>query len=62
MALEQRKPKGVIHHSDQGSQAAFNRSSQHPALKELQWGNLNTAAADVECDHRLDQLVTHQLA
>ena len=29
MALEQRKPKGVIHHSDQGSQGGFNRSSQH---------------------------------
>ena len=29
MAREQRKPKGVIHHSDQGSQGGFNRSSQH---------------------------------
>jgi transposase InsO family protein len=29
MALEQRKAKGVIHHSDQGSQGGFNRSSQH---------------------------------
>ena len=29
MGLEQRKPKGVIHHSDQGSQGGFNRSSQH---------------------------------
>ena len=29
MALEQRKPKGVIHHSDQGSQGGFNWSSQH---------------------------------
>jgi putative transposase len=28
MALQQRKPDGVIHHSDQGSQGAFNRSSQ----------------------------------
>jgi transposase InsO family protein len=29
MAQEQRKAKGVIHHSDQGSQGGFNRSSQH---------------------------------
>jgi len=30
MALAQRKPEHVIHHSDQGSQGGFNRSSQHP--------------------------------
>ena len=29
MALTQRRPVGVIHHSDQGSQGGFNRSSQH---------------------------------
>ena len=29
MALAARKPKNVIHHSDQGSQGGFNRSSQH---------------------------------
>jgi putative transposase len=29
MALSQRKPESVIHHSDQGSQGGFNRSSQH---------------------------------
>lgn len=29
MALEQRKPKGVIHHSDKSSQGGFNRSMQH---------------------------------
>ena len=29
MAIAQRKPDGVIHHSDQGSQGGFNRSSQH---------------------------------
>ena len=28
MALLQRKPKAVIHHSDQGSQGGFKRSSQ----------------------------------
>ena len=29
MALAMRRPKGVIHHSDQGSQGGFKRSSQH---------------------------------
>jgi transposase InsO family protein len=28
-AVGQRRPKDVIHHSDQGSQLEFNRSSQH---------------------------------
>ena len=30
MAIGQRRPNDVIHHSDQGSQLGFNRSSQHP--------------------------------
>ncbi len=29
MALQQRRPEAVIHHSDQGSQGRFNRSLQH---------------------------------
>ena len=29
MAVKRRRPKKVIHHSDQGSQGGFNRSSQH---------------------------------
>jgi putative transposase len=29
MALGQRRPTEVIHHSDQGSQGGFKRSSQH---------------------------------
>jgi putative transposase len=29
MALQQRRPNGVIHHSDHGSQGGFKRSSQH---------------------------------
>jgi putative transposase len=29
MAIAQRRPRTVIHHSDQGSQLRFNRSSQH---------------------------------
>ncbi len=30
MAVVQRKPKNVIHHSDQGSQGGLDWSSQHP--------------------------------
>jgi transposase InsO family protein len=30
MALATRRPKGVIHHSDQGSQGGLKWSSQHP--------------------------------
>ena len=29
MALAQRRPRDVVHHSDKGSQPGFNRSSQH---------------------------------
>ena len=32
MAVKQRRPKGVIHHSNQGSQGEFNRSSQHSGI------------------------------
>ena len=38
MALQQRKPEGVIHHSDQGSQGEFNRLSQHQRTRSgLRW-------------------------
>src|SRR6266851_3563564 len=32
IALGQRRPRGVIHHSDHGSQGRFKRSSQHKVL------------------------------
>jgi putative transposase len=35
MAASQRRPRGVIHHSDQGSQLAFKGSSQHLEIEEL---------------------------
>ena len=35
MALHTRKPGSVIHHSDQGSQGVFNRSSQHRVEKHI---------------------------
>ena len=37
MALGQRRPAAVIHHSDQGSQGEFKRSSQHLDRGELRW-------------------------
>lgn len=46
MAWFRRKPApGLIHHSDRGSQPEFNRSSQHPNFKELQWVKRNTGGA-----------------
>jgi putative transposase len=37
MAVGQRRPKAVIHHSDQGSQGGFNWSSQHQPEGMLRW-------------------------
>ena len=37
MAVGQRRPKGVIHHSDQGSQGGFGWSSQHRGGGWLRW-------------------------
>ena len=38
MAVRRRQPRAVIHHSDQGSQPEFKRSSQH-SLYELDAGD-----------------------
>ena len=35
MAITQRRPSNVIHHSDQGTQGRFNRSSQHLKMEVL---------------------------
>ena len=35
MAIAQRNPEGVIHHSDRGSQGGFNWWSQHLVIKEV---------------------------
>ena len=35
VALTQRKPQAVIHHSDQGSQGGFNRSLQHRVKRQI---------------------------
>src|SRR5271169_6233179 len=36
MAIGQRRPAAVIHHSDQGSQTGFKRSSQHYVLAQVE--------------------------
>ena len=41
MALGQRRPSGVIHHSDQGSQGRFKRSSQY--LDRGNWDDYSKA-------------------
>src|ERR1700687_2125390 len=49
MAWFRRRPApGVMHHSERGSQGSFNRSSQHPEIRELQWQQQNMVAVDVE--------------
>jgi putative transposase len=42
-----RPPAGLIHHTDRGSQGEFNRSSQHPEIREFQWQQQNMVAVDV---------------
>jgi putative transposase len=39
MAIEQRKPEGVIHHSDQGCQLGFKEPSQHLNNEDSRWRN-----------------------
>ena len=41
MALAQRRPEAVIHHSDRGCQGRFNRSSQRLNDEELRWEHRN---------------------
>ena len=53
MALKMRRPRGVIHHSDQGSQGGFKQSSQHfdgegcDGQEEATVGSMWTAAIAV---------------
>jgi putative transposase len=42
MALLQRRPQGVILHSDQGCQGGFNRSSQHLNRGGVAWGEVQS--------------------
>lgn len=54
MAPSQRRPANVIHHSDQGTQPGFERSSQHlETEEELRWVRRSAAADRIErCGRR----------
>jgi hypothetical protein len=53
MALEQRRPWGVIHHSDQGCQGEFNRSSQH-LMEVWRW---NRRDVDAQTEQRASRCI-----
>jgi putative transposase len=54
MALTHRRPaRGLIWHSDQGSQGGFNRSSQHLVMEVVRDGCWEASAGD-SCDARAD--------
>ena len=59
MALGQRRATGVIHHSDQGCQGGFKRSSQHLDSEELRWDRASVVGLiglDVRrCVHLVDR-------
>lgn len=58
MALEQRRPEEVIHHSDHGSEGGFHRSSQHFNDGRVRWlfaGELQTVRDGQSCTHRGDR-------
>ena len=54
MALARRRPRGVIHHSDQGCQGKFNRSSQH-LMEVWRWyrraADAQTERCASQCTH-----------
>ena len=55
MAVAQRQPAGVVHHSDHGTQGEFKRSSQHPNNEGLRWGTRGVGAltepVGIPCGH-----------
>jgi transposase InsO family protein len=56
MAIGQRKPHNVIHHSDQGSQAGLKWSSQHlegRSRDEGSTGGVRTGLVGRYCSHRV---------
>jgi len=52
MAVTQRRPTAVIHHSDQGCQGGFNWSSQQLEEEELRWPQGGSAALIGRCERR----------
>ena len=60
MAISQRKPTGVIHHSDRGSQPRFKGSSQRLESEELQWEQGRFVGLIVRCGRRCGRLVVRR--
>ena len=52
MAIAQRRPQGVIHHSDHGCQGDFQWSSQHLAKGGVVWVDHQGGLQDVQGGHR----------
>ena len=52
MALWQRRPESVIHHSDQGCQGEFKRSSQHLNEEDMRWPYVDNRREGVLFDHQ----------
>ena len=61
MALQQRRPDGVIHHSDQGSQGGFNRSSQHLNQGGVGWDDPKVGQKRGRGERRCVRQVDHKL-
>ncbi len=60
MAFTQRRPTGVIHHSDQGCQGGFKWWSQHLDGEELRWEHRSDDGAIWQDEHRCTRLVDRQ--
>lgn len=62
MAITMRRPQEVIHHSDQGCQGDFQRSSQHLASGGIAWDDprvgLQSGQDERRCDRRVGRALT----
>ena len=59
MALGQRRPDDVIHHSDRGCQLEFKRLSQHLEIEELRWPIESVEHRIMRCVHRCSHPAGH---
>jgi hypothetical protein len=60
MALHQRRPTDVIHHSDQGTQGGFKRSSQHLDMEAKRWLQVDDGDRRAPDDHPYTHPVDRQ--
>jgi putative transposase len=58
------RPKAVLHHSDQGSQGEFNRSSQHLKLRRCLWddqrGGCTGSQGEARCARQVRRHITEK--